>query len=181
MPRREYLPRVLDTRLSRCLELFGAVEVAGTKWSGKTRCAQQICKSETAVTAGNAELYQSEPSLALMGARPHLVDEWQDAPAIWDATCRAVDDEDGEPGLVVLTGSSTPGHGDVQHDGGGRIVCLRMRPMSLAESGESSGAVSLAGLFDGRFAPAPAPGGSCHGYKRSMPWGLAAACFARGV
>lgn len=159
MPRREYLPRVLDARLGHCLKLFGAVELAGTKWSGKTRCAQQICKSETAITAGNAELYQSEPSLALMGARPHLVDEWQDAPAIWDATRRVVDDEDGEPGLVVLTGSSSPGHGDVQHDGAGRIARLRMRPMSLAESGESNGAVSLAGLFEGNFAPISAPGG----------------------
>ena len=159
MPKRPYLPRIIDARLIHCLALFGAVEVAGTKWSGKTRCAQQVCRSETAIAANNAELYQTEPALALMGVRPHLVDEWQDAPAIWDATRKMVDDEDGEPGLVVLTGSSSPGHGDVQHDGAGRIARLRMRPMSLAESGESSGEVSLTGLFDGVFSPVINRGG----------------------
>ena len=79
MPKRPYLPRILDKRLQRCLSLFGAVEVAGTKWSGKTRCAQQVCASETVMTPANTELYQSAPHLALLGDRPHLVDEWQDA------------------------------------------------------------------------------------------------------
>lgn len=153
---RPYLPRLADGKLKRLLSVFGAVEVAGTKWSGKTRCAREACASETDVTAANAELYQTEPALALVGPRPHLVDEWQDAPAVWDETRRLVDKEDGEPGLVVLTGSSTPGHGRVQHDGAGRIARMRLRPMSLLESGESSGAVSLAGLFEGRFEPSEA-------------------------
>ena len=154
MSKRPYIHRTTDEVLARCLSIFGAVEVYGTKWSGKTRCAQRVCATETAVTGANSELYQTEPGLALVGERPHLVDEWQDAPAIWDAARRLVDDEDGEPGLVVLTGSSTPGHGTVSHDGAGRIARIRMRPMSLAESGESSGAVSLAGMFDGKFEPA---------------------------
>lgn len=154
MSKRPYIHRVTDEALARYLSIFGAVEVYGTKWSGKTRCAQRVCASETAVTGANSELYQTEPGLALVGERPHLVDEWQDAPAIWDAARRLVDDEDGEPGLVVLTGSSTPGHGTVSHDGAGRIARIRMRPMSFAESGESSGDVSLAGMFDGKFEPA---------------------------
>ncbi len=153
MPKRAYIHRIVDDELKRRLAVFGAVEVYGTKWSGKTRCAQQVCASETTVTGANSELYQAEPSLALVGERPHLVDEWQDAPAIWDAARRMVDDEDGEPGLVVLTGSSTPGHGKVLHDGAGRIARVRMRPMSLVESGESSGGISLSGLFDGKFEP----------------------------
>lgn len=179
MPKRSYLPRIIDARLIHCLELFGAVEVAGTKWSGKTRCAQQVCRSETAIAANNAELYQTEPALALMGVRPHLVDEWQDAPAIWDATRKMVDDEDGEPGLVVLTGSSSPGHGDVQHDGAGRIARLRMRPMSLAESGESSGEVSLTGLFDGVFFSRHQSRGHRHRGERRVPRWVAAPRFAR--
>ena len=133
MSKRPYIHRVTDEVLARYLSIFGAVEVYGTKWSGKTRCAQRVCASETAVTGANSELYQTEPGLALVGERPHLVDEWQDAPAIWDAARRLVDDEDGEPGLVVLTGSSTPGHGTVSHDGAGRIARIRMRPMSFAE------------------------------------------------
>lgn len=156
MAKPSYIHRITDNVLARYLSIFGAVEVYGTKWSGKTRCAQQHCVSETTVTGTNSELYQTEPDLALVGERPHLVDEWQDAPAIWDAARRLVDDEGGEPGLVVLTGSSTPGHGMALHDGAGRIARVRMRPMSLAESGESNAAVSLAKLFDGDFAPAPA-------------------------
>lgn len=154
MARFPYIPRLIDRRLERYIALFGAVEVAGTKWSGKTRSAQQVCASETVIRPSNAELYQVSPELALIGDRPHLVDEWQDAPAIWDEARRLVDSEDGEPGLIVLTGSSTPGRGEVQHDGAGRVARLRMYPMTLAESGESSGVVSLAGLFDGVFAPA---------------------------
>lgn len=159
MTKRAYIHRINDDVLARRLAIFGAVELCGTKWSGKTRCAQQVCASETTITGANSDLYQSEPSLALVGNSPHLVDEWQDAPAIWDATRRLVDDEDGEPGLVVLTGSSTPGHGNVLHDGAGRIARIRMRPMSLAESGESTGRVSLAGMFDGEFEPVMAQTG----------------------
>ena len=106
--------------------------------------------------------------MALLGERPHLVDEWQDAPAIWDETRRLVDAEGGEPGLIVLTGSSTPGHGLVQHDGAGRIARLRMRPMTLFESGESTGAVSLRGLFEGQFVPGES--------KAGLPEVIAAMC-----
>ena len=91
------------------------------------------------------------PGAALAGAKPHVIDEWQLAPRIWDTVRHAVDDAGGGRGLWILTGSSTPRKGEVNHSGAGRIGRVRMLPMSLFESGDSTGEVSLAALFEGDF------------------------------
>ncbi|NMM94777.1 ATPase AAA [Bifidobacterium sp. DSM 109957] len=100
------------------------------------------------------EAAQTDPSLVLEGEEPHLVDEWQEVPGVWDAARRHVDDNANRKGQLILTGSSKPKDEDkIRHSGTGRIAQLRMWPMSLAESGDSTGAVSLAKLFDGDFEP----------------------------
>lgn len=95
---------------------------------------------------------EADPFIILEGERPHVVDEWQEVPRIWDAARRRIDEE-GEKGLFLLTGSSSLSKDKVTHSGAGRIARLRMRPMSLYESGESSGDISLSGLFEGEFKP----------------------------
>ena len=153
-----YLPRVVDRQVDRYLRIFGAVEIAGTKWCGKTWTTLHHASSVSYVD-DNVALAKSDPSLMLLGAKPHAVDEWQLAPRIWDATRRAVDAERGLRGGWILTGSSTPlvrdgGADTPSHTGAGRIGRIRMYPMTLAESGDSNGSVSLAGLFAGEFQPA---------------------------
>lgn len=158
-----YLPRIVDQQLSRYLRIFGAVEVAGTKWCGKTWTALHHGQSVSYVD-DNRELAKADPSLMLLGERPHVIDEWQLAPSIWDAVRREVDKSRACRGAFVLTGSSTPlsRHGNgidmsPAHSGAGRIGHIRMHPMSLAESGDSSASVSLRSLFEGTFEPCVAP------------------------
>lgn len=147
-----YKPRVVDERIASLLNLFGAIEVAGTKWCGKTWSASAFGESVVHIDDKQVrDLVSADPSLALEGANPHVIDEWQEVPSIWDAARRAVDASGSEKGLYLLTGSSTPAKNEVIHSGAGRIARVRMHTMSLWESGESSGAVSLAGLFDGSF------------------------------
>lgn len=147
-----YADRIVDGQLERLLRLFGAVEVAGTMWCGKTWTSLAHAASVTRIgLAGPRTAAEADPSTALIGARPHLVDEWQDVPAIWDETRAAVDSAANAPGSFILTGSAEPNKGQVHHSGAGRIARLRMGTMTLLELGVSSGAVSLAGLFDGRF------------------------------
>lgn len=155
MTPRGYAPRLQDGALERALETFGAVEVAGTMWCGKTWTSLAHGASVTRVgRPGVARVAEADPSAALVGEAPHVIDEWQDVPAIWDAVRDAVDAAGpGAAGMFVLTGSSEPRKDLVSHSGAGRIGRIRMRPMSLQETGESSGAVSLAGLFEGRFEP----------------------------
>ena len=98
-------------------------------------------------------LAEADPALALQGARPHVVDEWQEVPSTWDATRRAVDAAGGERGLFILTGSSTPAKDAVTHSGAGRIARVDMSTMTLWERGLSTGSVSLSGLFEGSFDP----------------------------
>lgn len=149
-----YLPRTCDGTLREMLGEFGAVEVAGTMWCGKTWTSLSVAESVTRVgNPGVRRAVEADPSLALIGDRPHLVDEWQDVPEVWDAVRDRVDSEAGARGMYVLTGSSSPRKERVSHSGAGRIARLRMRTMSLQETGESTGAVSLAGLFEGRFEP----------------------------
>jgi hypothetical protein len=154
-----YLPRVVDARIERYLRVFGAVEIAGTKWCGKTWAALQHAQSASYVDRQLA-LAHADPETLLQGDRPHVIDEWQLAPAIWDAVRHAVDETRGLRGAWILTGSSTPFARDAPdgqlpcHSGAGRIGRVRMYPMSLAESGDSTGTVSLAGLFRGEFEPA---------------------------
>jgi predicted AAA+ superfamily ATPase len=148
-----YRPRLVDAEIGRFLSLFGAIEIAGPKWCGKTWSARAHGASITYVDRnGMLDVAQADPSIVLEGIRPHVIDEWQLAPSIWDTVRHAVD-EASQKGNWILTGSSTPKKGTIRHSGAGRIGRVRMRPMSLQESGDSSAVVSLAGLFEGRFQP----------------------------
>ena len=148
-----YIPRIVDAQMERYLRLFGIVEVAGTKWCGKTWTSLAHAASASYVE-DSLELANADPSMMLVGQVPHVVDEWQLAPAIWDAARREVDRSSASQGSFILTGSSTPpAQAGPAHSGAGRVGRIRMHPMTLAESGESSGQVSLAGLFAGDFEP----------------------------
>jgi predicted AAA+ superfamily ATPase len=141
----------MDSRLELLLSAFGAVEVVGTMWCGKTWMADAHAMSKISLAQKSSrELAEADYSLALMGDRPHEIDEWQEVPAIWDEVRTAIDDAGGGRGMFILTGSSTPNKGDVAHSGTGRIARIHLRPMSLLESGDSDGSVSLAGLFHER-------------------------------
>lgn len=148
-----YRPRIVDAQIERYQRIFGAVEVAGTKWCGKTWSARAHASSITYVDRGsNLAVARADPSLMLLGDRPHVIDEWQLVPAIWDEVRHHVDDDSGKKGQWLLTGSSTPQQRSLpQHSGAGRIGRIRMNPMSLLESGLSTGAVSLQALFDHEF------------------------------
>ena len=149
-----YAPRICDAALAEMLDTFCAIEVAGTMWCGKTWTSLSYGESVTRVGRPTVRRsVEADPSVALLGTRPHVIDEWQDVPEIWDAVRDQVDCEGGTRGAFILTGSSSPRKGEVSHSGAGRIAKLRMRTMSLAETGESSARVSLAGLFEGRFEP----------------------------
>lgn len=151
-----YMPRVADAQIERYLKAFGAVEIAGTKWCGKTWSALMQGASVSYVDE-NLDLARADPSMMLIGDRPHVIDEWQRVPAIWDCVRHEVDRARGMRGAFILTGSSTPatrqGEQGPAHSGAGRIGRVRMSPMSLFESGESTGQVSLEGLFAGEFTP----------------------------
>lgn len=147
-----YKPRLVDELLDRRLKGFGAVEVAGTKFCGKTWTSMAHGSSivhldEDAVR----QMVSLDAALALEGTHPHIIDEWQDVPKIWDAVRRKVDETGNRHGQFILTGSSTVDKSSVSHSGAGRIAKMRMRPMSLFESGDSDGAVSLQALFEGEF------------------------------
>lgn len=151
-----YMPRVADVQIERYLKAFGAVEIAGAKWCGKTWSALMHGASVSYVDE-NLDLARADPSMMLIGDRPHVIDEWQRVPAIWDCVRHEVDRARGTRGAFILTGSSTPatrrGEQGPAHSGAGRIGRVRMSPMSLFESGESTGQVSLEGLFAGEFTP----------------------------
>lgn len=149
----EYLPRIADNVLKERLEAFGSVLIEGPKWTGKTTTAQQQAQSvlklqdpdkreEILMTAATM------PSLLLKGEQPRLIDEWQDAPVLWDAVRIAVDNSGGKPGQYILTGSNTVDKEKIYHSGVGRISRMKMYPMSLWESKDSTGEVSLRELFD---------------------------------
>ena len=162
---KEYLPRVCDSLLSFRLRSKGAVLVEGPKWCGKTTtCAQQaksaLYMQSPESRAQNMRMAEISPQLLLDGDAPRLIDEWQDAPSLWDAVRYEVDRRD-EFGQFILTGSSVPIDArKTAHSGTGRIARLRMRPMSLLESNDSSGSVSLKGLFAGEQPTAHAQTGT---------------------
>lgn len=150
-----YRPRIIDSAVEQHLRAFGAVCIEGPKWCGKTWTAQRHAQSAFLVgdPAGNfqnRQLAQIDPSLVLQGKRPRLIDEWQEVPSLWDAV-RFTVDQSITKGQFILTGSATPAHKGVIHSGTGRIARLRMMPMSLFESGDSSGKVSLKSLCTGTF------------------------------
>lgn len=149
---KNYMQRIIDSELSDRLEAMGAVLIVGPKWCGKTTTAMQKAKSVLKMqdpdkTAAYLATAQTKPSLLLIGANPRLIDEWQIAPVLWDAVRTAVD-ERGEDGLFILTGSTTVDEDQIMHSGTGRISRMVMRPMSLYESNESNGYISLRKLFD---------------------------------
>ena len=151
-----YLPRMVDEVVERYLKAFGAVEIAGTMWSGKTWTS--IAHGNSRVTFDNPqsrELAELDTDAILRGDKPRIVDEWQEVPQVWDAVRNKVDEAAGQHGLFILTGSSRPARGSTRHTGSGRIARVTMWPMSLAESGASHGSVSLEGLFNGKFEPGP--------------------------
>lgn len=153
----KYRSRIIDSVVERHLHTFGAVEISGTMWSGKTWTALAHGASSIALDRSQSrELAEIDPNLALEGARPRVIDEWQEVPAIWDCVRRRADEPDAGRGLFILTGSSRPAKSKTRHSGSGRISRLSMWPMSLAESGASDSSVSLAGLFEGRFKGGPA-------------------------
>lgn len=155
---REYLPRVYDDLLKRRMAAKGAVLIEGAKWCGKTTTCERLAQSviymqEPQTKAQNLRLAEIAPLELLRGATPRLIDEWQLAPQLWDAVRFEVDHRD-EFGQFMLTGSAVPADQDkMSHTGTGRIARLKMRPMSLFESRDSSGEVSLSALFEGEQVP----------------------------
>jgi len=150
----EYLDRVIDNLLDEILEISGAVLIEGPKWCGKTRTAKEKAKSTLYVQDPDTrdstlKLADTKPSILLQGKVPRLIDEWQLAPKLWDAVRFAVDERN-IPGQFILTGSATPEYDEKRHSGTGRFFKLYMRPMSLYESKESDGSVSLRDLFDSK-------------------------------
>ena len=151
---KHYLPRVSDTIIAEELAGMGAVLVQGAKWCGKTTSCEQFAKSALYMAdpkkrSSYLQMAEADISELLIGERPRLIDEWQDAPQFWDAVRFQVDHED-DCGLFILTGSAVPPASDkISHTGTGRIARVTMRPMCLWESGESSGCVSLKSLFAG--------------------------------
>ncbi|HWH33559.1 MAG TPA: DUF4143 domain-containing protein [Egibacteraceae bacterium] len=147
-PAQEYLPRVVDEQLARLVASLPAVAVEGPKAVGKTETARRVAAGEVLLDRPAARaLAEADPDQALSGPAPLLLDEWQLVPPVWDAVRRAVD-VDPSPGRFVLTGSARPQH-VTAHTGAGRVVSLRMRPMTLPERRQSPTTVSLAALLSG--------------------------------
>ena len=152
----EYRKRIADELLELQLEAAGYVIIEGAKWCGKTTTALQQARSVIYMDDPDRKeeyLYLAQTNVRelLEGKTPHLIDEWQKAPQIWDA-CRFMVDRSPNDGLFILTGSAEPvDQSLISHSGTGRVGWVKMRPMSLWESGESSGGISLAALFEGKF------------------------------
>lgn len=155
---REYLPRIYDPLLKKRVRAKGAVLVEGAKWCGKTTTCERLAESaiylqDPSTKAQNIRLAEIAPLELLRGATPRLIDEWQLAPQLWDAVRFKVDHRE-EFGQFILTGSAVPPDPKkMSHTGTGRIARMKMRPMSLYESGDSTGAVSLSALFAGEQIP----------------------------
>ena len=155
MEKKGYRPRIIDNKIEEYLGVFGALCIEGPKWCGKTWTSSFHSRSEIYLgdPAGNFQnrnLAELSPDLVLQGEPPRLIDEWHEVPPLWDAVRFHVD-QSSEKGLFILTGSSTPNHKGILHSGAGRIARIRMRPMSLYESGDSSGMVSLGDLCADRM------------------------------
>lgn len=151
----DYRKRIIDEVLSDALDAFGAIQIVGPKFCGKTTTAERLAKSSVHFQKDDdkealIETAKINPKLLLLGAKPRLFDEWQDAPEIWDAIRGDCDEKRHETGLYLLTGSTSK-KVKTRHTGTGRITTIEMLPMSLCESGESNGTVSLKGLFDGSY------------------------------
>lgn len=152
---KNYKNRIVDEKIEKYLGLFGAVCIEGPKYCGKTWAGRYHAKSESLLytkTGGNSnevELAKISPSIILEGQKPKLIDEWQEAPNLWDEIRYAVD-KTGLKGQYILTGSATPKRNDISHSGAGRFGKIQLRTMSLFESGDSTGLVSLKDICSGK-------------------------------
>ena len=152
LSREGYRPRLVDQELEKALRIYGAINIKGPKWCGKTWSAYNCCNSAVRLDdpSGdyqNRRLAQMNPSLILEDNPPQLIDEWQEVPSIWDAVRYRVDSVP-KKGLFVLTGSATPNRTGIVHSGTGRIFDIRMDTLTLFERGLSDGKVSLKSLFN---------------------------------
>lgn len=150
----EYIKRIIDEKIKNSLQITGAVLIKGPKWCGKTTSAKQIAKSiiemqNPDLQDNYLELADTKPSLLLEGEKPRLIDEWQLAPKLWNAVRYSVDNS-GLTNQFILTGSSTPTEDDTLHSGVGRFSFITMKPMTLYESGDSNGLISLKDILDGK-------------------------------
>jgi len=150
-----YIPRLIDKSIDENLKIFGAISIEGPKWCGKTWTALNHSNSvvylnNTVDNFKDKNLAEIDVNLILDKDKPELIDEWQEVPAVWDAVRFKCDFDDGK-GKYILTGSSVPVSDKIRHSGAGRICKMKMYTMSLFESGDSSGDVSLADLFDGKI------------------------------
>jgi len=148
-----YLPRLIENSIKEKLSYIGAIHIEGPKWCGKSTTASLFAK--TIVKLQDPIIFNRYQTFAstskddlLFGAKPILFDEWQKIPELWDFVRLDIDDHPGQPGLYILTGSTRPVDDAARHSGSGRIAKIRMRPMSLFESNESSGEVSIRELFN---------------------------------
>lgn len=151
----QYKKRIIDSIIEKQLKIFGAICIEGPKWCGKTWTSSYHANSEFLVgdpkgNFSNRLLAEMEPYTILEGKAPRLIDEWQEVPSLWDAT-RAYVDKKASKGQIILTGSSTPQEKGILHSGTGRIKSIRMNTMSLYESGDSSGDISLKDLCEQKF------------------------------
>jgi len=150
----EYMPRATDAAVAEKLQGLGGLMIVGPKWCGKTSTAQQFSNSAVYLDdsedgKSNVQIASLNPSLLLKGATPRLIDEWQLIPDLFGAARREIDKR-GASGQFIFTGSTTPPLAQARHSGAGRFSYIRMYPMSLCESGESNGSISLADLFAGK-------------------------------
>ena len=180
-----YRPRIADKLLENKLKGMGAVLVEGAKWCGKTTTGEQHAASMLYMDnpkdrTSNIQMVKINPDFLLKGATPRLIDEWQIAPELWDAVRFVVDHRD-EDGQFILTGSVTPLSDEddekIHHSGVGRIARLRMRPMTLWESGDSTGEISLGVLFQG----AEDVFGSCDKELYDIAWLMCRGGWPRAV
>jgi len=155
-----YRPRVVDAELAARLGATGAVLIEGPRGCGKTETARHVARSEVRLDVDDDARAAGlvAPAVLLAGDRPRLIDEWQLVPAVWNHVRREVDDHPGQTGQFILTGSAVPVDDATRHSGGLRFTRLRMRPMTLAETGHSTGDVSLGALLAGEEPRARDPG-----------------------
>lgn len=149
-----YLPRIVDKEINELMEIMGAILIEGCKWCGKSTTG--LYHSKSIIEFQNPDKKQeydniknTKPSLFLSGEKPRMFDEWQMYPVVWDSIRMDVD-HSRLKGQYILTGSAKPSEGDVMHTGTGRISRIIMRPMSLFESGESTGEVPFSDIFEGK-------------------------------
>lgn len=155
LTREGYMPRLIKEKIARYLRIFGAVSIEGSKWCGKTWTGLNHANSVDYMTErSQRDMARVNPRYIFSNSRPQLIDEWKIVPGIWDAV-RHECDSDHEKGKFILTGSTTlaseEDEGEVFHTGTGRIAPLRMQPMSLFESGDSTGEASIADMLHGRI------------------------------